>query len=113
MKLRKLKITIIFSILLGSISVHTFAKTSNLAVKEDSLGKSYLIRIKLPKEDGYVYNNRIAPNYAKAELSKFLKKKYQFSSLDIKHFSLRKVEDRDQYKIYIFEIKDENITRIP
>lgn len=104
MKLRKLKTTIIFSLLLSStIALANSVNLRNLAGEE-----YYFIQIKIDKVNN-ARDNRIASIRAKSQLVKFLKKRSESIAIDLKHFNIvEKVSYQDEV-IFTFKIKKDNV----
>lgn len=103
-KLRKLKTTIIFSLLLSS----TIALANSVNLRNLSGEEYYFIQIKIDKVNN-ARDNRIASIRAKSQLAKYFKKQSESIVIDLKHFSLvEKVYYQDEV-IFTFKIKKDDV----
>ncbi|KMK52456.1 hypothetical protein RO21_00985 [[Actinobacillus] muris] len=110
-KLRNLKTTIISNVI-GIISflsiMPAVANSFGVSLKKENGKMVYFIETKLDTINRS-RDSRVAPIYAKSQLLKYLKNKHSFASVDLKHFTLLKVEKHNGYSVFIFKVNKSNV----
>lgn len=110
-KLKKLKTTIIsscFGAIFLLLTTPSYANQFGVKVQENNQEKYYLIETKIEKVNRS-RDSRIAPVKAKSQLLKYLKRQRKTAEVELKHFSLIKQSSNEKYRVFLFEVKEENI----
>lgn len=105
MKIHKYILSILFI-----ISTSAFSKETEVFKINNGVKTYYLVNITLEGKDR-IYNDRIAPIYAKSALMKHLRKSNKnISSVDLTHFTIDKVVQSHQKRKYSFKVYPEQIS---
>lgn len=92
------------------ISTSVFSQKAEVFKINDKGQLYYLVNITLESHDR-IYNDRIAPIYAKSALMKHLRKSNKnISSVDLTHFTIDKVVQSSQKRKYSFKVYPEQIS---
>lgn len=115
-KLRKLKTTIVSSLLglmLLVFSSSIYANTSNIRLEKEPTGNIYHIRVVFESK-GLVQDNRLSFLRAKSQLLKFIKMSSKVDGhIDMKHFTLIDKKFSGKNVMYHFSVKESDIQFYP